>query len=427
MKKTVLVLVALVWVVAAATGQQAQEDAGTGPVRETLSRYLGPPAPFGLLATAGYSADFWRVSFEEDGPSNSTTASVTRDPFLLVVGGIDFYNILGYIDWNVTYRTDNVDGALDLLEADVETGPGRGNVDFESTLQVPLGYIGAGLGLLGAPPESVRWLNFLRFQWVPIERYFRWEFELEGAGVYIDQDGDAVSADGAVLFPARYRERRYGLLLGAWPLEPGSGINDEADALIGASTLELSYMSMRFTSPMQFGVSEAGVLGGEIATRQFITTNEAGGFYTRLTMGDPDILLGWFPDAWGITLWTDFFRGRTTLTTGAFELSSATADPAADFDNDKLVASRFGFGGGFYRQHVFGREGNGRLRWGASAFWQRYSYGPASFGFISSAFNEWETELTDDFEGRAAGEDVVVDFFREESFWGVKLEASLGF
>lgn len=181
MKKPFLAALALVWIVAAAPGQQIEEDAGTGPVLETLSRYLGPPASFGLLATAGYSADFWRVSFEEDGPSNSTTASVTRDPFLLVVGGIDFYNILGYIDWNVTYRTDNVDGAFDLLEADVETGPGRGNVDFESTLQVPLGYIGAGLGLLGAPPESVVWLNFLRFQWVPIERYFRWEFELEGA------------------------------------------------------------------------------------------------------------------------------------------------------------------------------------------------------------------------------------------------------
>lgn len=144
-------------------------------------------------------------------------------------------------------------------------------------------------------------------------------------------------------------------------------------------------------------------------------------------MGDPDILLSWFPDTWGITLWTDFFRERTTLSTGVFELSSATADPAADFDHDTLVASRFGFGGGFYRQHVFGREGRGRVRWGDSAFWQRYSYGPASFGFISSAFNEWETELTDDFEGRAAGEDVVVDFFHEESFWGVRLEASVGF
>jgi hypothetical protein len=437
MKKSLLLVSVFVCLAGFALGQSdttsdgGTDSGGTGSgVREFVSRYLGPPQPFGLLATGGYSADFWRVAFEES-VTNETTASVSREPFLLAVGGVDLYNILGYIDWNVTYRADNLDGGLDLLDGETATGVGRGNVDFESTLQVPLGYIGAGLGVLGADPEGLLWLNYLRFQWVPIDRYYRWEVELEGNQSYIDQSGAPQSTGGSVVFPARYRERRYGLVIGAWPLAEVGRRGDPEDAILAASTLELSYMGMRFTSPMQFTVEEQPSAeeptGTTIGTRQFITDNEAGGLYARISMGDPDTYLQWFPDTWGFSVWADLFRGRTTLTSGVFELSSSTADPAAEFDNDRLVASRFGFGGGFYRQYLFGREDRARFRWGVSAFWQRYSYGPASFGSISGAFNEWETELKDDFQGRPAGEPVIVGFFREESFWGLKLEASVGF
>lgn len=408
------------------------------PVRDAFERYLGPRQRLGILVSGGSSADFWRVSFEEEGPFNGTTAEVSRDPFLLVVGGLDIYNLFGYIDWNLTYRADNVDGALDLRNADVATGPGRGNVDLQSTLQIPLGYLGTGLGVLGvlgADPQQVYWLNFLRFQWVPIERSFRWEFRLnDGYAGYIDADGTEQTAAGPVLFPARYSERRYGVVVGTWPLRPGDGIPDDPDdpnAIFAASTVELSYMTMRFISPMQFEVSEydaaTGLDGATIATRQFVTTNLARGTYARVTMGDPDILLQWFPDAWGFELWGELFRGRTSLETGAFTLSASDASSTAPGTSDRLVASRFGFGMGFYRQYVFGPRENGRLRWEINGFWQRYSYGPASFGSVDGAFNDWKTTLTGDLAAAAAGDEVVASFFREESFWGVSAALSIGF
>ena len=417
------------------TPQPTEDVPRERPVRDFMERYLGPPQPFGVLVSGGTSADFWRVVFAEDGPdADETVESVSRDPFLLVVGGIDLYNVLGYIDWNLTYRTDNAEGALDLYDAETDTGAGRGNVDLESTLQIPFGYLGAAFGALGAPEESVSWLNYLRFQWVPIERYFRWEFDLnDSIGTYVDENGDPQDAEGPILFPARYRERRYSLLIGGWPLEEkiGSNATFDEETIFAASTLELGFMSMRFISPMQFAVSEydplTGYDGAPIATRQFITTNEARGFYTRLTIGDPDILLAMVPDTLGIEVWAEWFRGRSTLTTGVFEVSDDTADPTAAATEDKLVANRYGFGGSVYRQYVFGKNDRGRFRWSLGAFWQRYAYGPPSFGQISSAFNEWQTVLTNDFLGYRAGDDVVVDFFREETFWGLKFEASIGF
>jgi hypothetical protein len=418
-------MVALWFGIVAPFGVDA-EDTEDGAVREFLSRYLGPPGRFGLLLEGGYAADFWNVSFQDDGPTNTTTAEVTRDPYLLVVGGLTIYDFLGYIDWHVGYRTDNVDGVLDLRDADVETGPGRGNTELNSTLQIPLGYIGMGAGLLGAPEESVYWLNFLRFQFAPTERFYRWEMELLGAQEYIDLDGVPRSVDGTVLFPARYSERRYSVLLGTWPLFEDE-VGDAADAVIAGGSWELGYMTMAMTSPMQFRIRRPDTITN-IATRQFLTRNEASGFYTRMTLGDPGAALNVYPDALTVVIWGDFFTGGTTLSTGAFELSNDTAEiTTVGFGDENLVARRFGFGGGFYKQHGFGRRNNGRFRWGVNAYWHLYTYGPAEFGFISSTFNQWETDLTAEFGGLPAGDPVWVDFFRREQFWGVTVEAAIRF
>jgi hypothetical protein len=110
-----------------------------------------------------------------------------------------------------------------------------------------------------------------------------------------------------------------------------------------------------------------------------------------------------------------------------FEVSSGSAPNTAPATSDTVVANRYGFGGGFYRQYAFGPKENGRFRWAINAFWQRYAYGPSSFGQISGAFNEWRTELTDDFAGLNKGDDVAIEFFRENSFWGVSPEMSIGF
>jgi hypothetical protein len=406
----------------------APVHARDGSAMDFLERYLGPPGRFGFLAEGGYAADFWNPSFEDDGPSNVTTAEVSRDPYLLVVGGINLYNILGYIDWNITYRTDNVTGYLDLTDSEVETGPGEGNTEINSLLQVPLGLIGLPLGALGASEENVYWLNYLRFQFAPTERYFRWETNLKGAAEYIDAQGQAVTADGPILFPARYSERRYSLVLGTWPLvEDGWGTGPDA-AIIAGGSWEAGYMTMEMTSPMQFRLRRPDTISN-IAVRQFITTNEASGFYTRLTLGDAGSALDLYPDAVTVVLWGDFFSGSTTLTTGLFEVSNDTAEltTSNDLGTGNLVARRFGFGGGFYKQHGFGRQNNGRFRWGVNAYWHMYAYGPADLGFVSSTFNQWETELTSDFAGLEESDTVWVDFFRREQFWGVTLEAAIRF
>jgi hypothetical protein len=73
---------------------------------------------------------------------------------------------------------------------------------------------------------------------------------------------------------------------------------NDPNTIFAASTLELSFLTVRFIFPMPFQVRErdpAGFAGALVATRQSITTNESTGFYTRLTMGDPDIPLSWIP------------------------------------------------------------------------------------------------------------------------------------
>lgn len=403
-------------------------DAHERPLRETMAGYLGPRGRFTVLMEAGTSADFWNVVFEEEGPTNATTAEVARKPYLLVVGGVTLFKIFGYIDWNLTYRTDNVAGALDLREADRETGPGRGNTELNSTLQIPLGYLGLGLGYMGVPEEDVYWLNFLRFQLAPTERLFRWETTLKSTAEWIDLAGDVQMAEGnRLLFPARYSERRYSLVAGLWPLLDEWG-SDPAASVIAGGSLEMGVMTMAMTSPMQFRVRSAddGILAGS-TTRQFLTRNEAQGFYTRATLGDRAAALDMDPEAFTIDIWGDFFSGRTTLTTGVFELSSQSASPVSEFNSGRLVARRFGFGGGVSKQYPFGRRGNGRFRWGVSVYWHSYNYGPAEFGSISSAFNEWETDLTREFNDWNAGDTVEVDFFRRESFWGITAEAAIRF
>lgn len=396
--------------------------------RQMAERYLGPRQRLGVLMEAGSSADFWNVVFEEDGPTNTTTAEVARDPYVLVVGGVSLFNLLGYVDWNVTYRSDNVRGALDLRQANVETGPGRGNTELSSTLQIPLGYIGLGLGYLGVPPEEVNWLNFFRFQLAPTERLFRWETTLAQNSVWVDLDGVVQQApDSTVLFPARYSERRYSLLAGLWPLLDEWG-SDPAASVVAGGSLEGGLMRMSMTSPMQFRVRSAdGGLFGPTATRQFVTRNDALGFYTRAILGDRTAAFEMDPEALTVEIWGDFFSGQTTLTTGVFELSTGSASPVSEFNDGRLVARRFGAGGGIARQYAFGRRGNGRFRWNLSAYWHTYNYGPATLGFIDSAFNDWETPLTADFESWQAGDQVEVDFFRRESFWGATVEAALRF
>ncbi len=396
--------------------------------RQMAERYLGPRQRLGVMVEAGTSGDFWNVVFEEDGPTNTTSAEVSRDPYLLAVGGVSLFNILGYVDWNVTYRSDNVQGALDLREADIDTGPGRGNTELSSTLQIPLGYIGLGLGYLGVPAEQVAWLNYLRFQLAPTERLFRWETTLSQPSEWVDSDGVVRNApERTVLFPARYSERRYSLVAGLWPLLDDWG-TDPAASVIAGGSLEGGVMRMSMTSPMQFRVRAAddGVTG-TTATRQFLTQNDARGFYTRAMLGDRTAAFEMDPEALTVEIWGDFFGGQTTLTTGAFELSTSTASPVSEFNNGRLVARRFGAGGGLARQYVFGRRGNGRFRWNLSAYWHTYNYGPATLGFIDSAFNEWETPLTADFESWEVGDPVEVFFFRRESFWGATVEAALRF
>lgn len=426
--RLMVLLWGLVGIAAAATQETSEGSTSEHPLRETMARYLGPPQRFSVLIETGTSADFWNVVFEEDGPTNATTAEVARDPYLLVVGGVTLFNIFGYIDWNLTYRTDNVAGALDLRAADSETGPGRGNTELNSTLQIPLGYVGLGLGYLGVPEENVYWLNFLRFQIAPTERLFRWETTLKSTAAWIDLDGTVqVAEDNRLLFPARYSERRYSLVGGLWPLlDEWSG--DPTASIIAGGTLEMGVMTMAMSSPMQFRLraADGDILSGSI-TRQFLTRNEANGFYTRATLGDRAAALDMDPEALSIEIWADFFSGQTTLTTGVFELSTQSASPVSEFNSGRLVARRFGFGGGVSKQSPFGRRGNGRFRWGVSAYWHTYNYGPAAFGSISSAFNEWETELTRDFQDWNAGDLVEVDFFRRESFWGTTAEVAIRF
>ncbi len=429
----VLRLLIVAWLVAGTCfGALAQttdrsNDSGQS-FRDMSERYLGPRQRLGVVVEAGTSADFWNVVFEDSGPTNTTTAEVARDPYLLVVGGVSLFNLFGYIDWNVTYRSDNVQGALDLREATIDTGPGRGNTELSSTLQIPLGYIGLGLGYLGAPAEQVNWLNFLRFQLAPTERLFRWETTLAQSPEWVDLDGTTQTSPGnTVLFPARYSEWRYSLLAGLWPLLD-DWASDPAASVVAGGSLEGGVMRMSMTSPMQFRVRAAdGGFFGPTTTRQFITRNEALGFYTRATLGDTSAAFDMDPNALTVEIWGDFFGGQTTLTTGVFELSTTSASPVSEFNNGRLVARRFGAGGGLARQYAFGRRGNGRFRWGMNAYWHTYNYGPATLGFIDSSFNEWRTPLTQNFGGWEAGDDVQLYFFRSESFWGATIETALRF
>lgn len=360
--------------------------------------------PFGFQFTTGYAFEYWQVGYEQDEFLNSqTTDSVTREPYQLFKVGFDLFDIFGFLTWHVLLQTDSVDGFRDL-NGTVETGPGRGNTELRSAVQVPLGAITGPLtgGRVTVP--------IVQLQWAPTLRYYRWRFDVaDPPGFYYDEDGQYVEEDGNVFFPARYNENRFGILLGSF----GDEEAPRGDSgWIESSTIELSYFIMNLDSPMQFNYTDWA--NGDPGNRfdedaMFITTNEFRGLYMRFTGAEEDIYSRWYPDRWGVSVWGDLYLGNTSFSNEVFE-------------TEPIFGIRNGYGLKAFRR--IARVKDVDIRFSAEVYGNVYLY--QDFDFTDISLYE-EATLNRDIQARGflgdtqtvpAGGSIGVDYFRTELFWG---------